>query len=66
MQLSSLQIWRILSPALVVAGALVLIALERRFPYDRRQKFFRAGFWDDLIGYTFIQSYLLGLLITEV
>ena len=66
MQLSSLQIWSVLSPVLIVAGALVLIALERRFPYDRRQKLFRAGFWDDLIGYTFIQSYLLGLLITQV
>ena len=63
---SSFQLWRVLSPAVVVAGALVLIVLERRFPYDRRQKFFRAGFWDDLIGYTFIQSYLLGLLITQV
>ena len=66
MQLSSFQIWSVLSPVLIVAGALVLIALERLFPYDRRQKFFRAGFWDDLIGYTFIQSYLLGLLITQV
>lgn len=55
-----------LSPVAIVAGALLLIVLERRFPYDRRQKFFRAGFWDDLIGYTFIQNYLLGLLIAQI
>jgi sterol desaturase/sphingolipid hydroxylase (fatty acid hydroxylase superfamily) len=62
--MTAFQFWSMASPIAIVAGALVLIALERRFPYDRRQKFFRPEFWSDLVGYTFIQSYLLGHLIT--
>jgi len=53
----------VLSTAAVVAAAIVFIALERRFPYDRGQAFFREGFWTDLALYTLVQSYILGLLI---
>lgn len=56
--------WAILSPVLIVTSALVLIVLERLFPYDRRQGLFREGFFTDLIGYGLLQSYALGLLIT--
>ena len=56
--------WTVLSPCIIVGSALVLIALERRFPYDRKQRLFRRGFWTDLIGYGLVQSYLLGLCIT--
>ena len=59
-------VWRLLSPALIIAGALVLIALERWRPYDRRQRFLRKGFWTDLLGYTFFQSYALGFVITRL
>src|SRR5262249_4162705 len=45
------------------ASALVLIALERWRPYTPTQRFLRQGFWDDLVGYAFIQSYLLGIVI---
>jgi sterol desaturase/sphingolipid hydroxylase (fatty acid hydroxylase superfamily) len=55
--------WRILSPIIIVAGALVLIALERRFPYRPGQRLLRAGLWTDLLLYAFAQSYVLGLLI---
>ena len=55
--------WSVLSPLAIVAGALILIALERWRPYEPRQRFLRPGFWDDLIGYTFVQSYLLGIAI---
>lgn len=58
--------WSILSPLLIVAGALLLIALERRWPYEPRQRFLRPGLWDDLIGYALIQSYLLGLVIAAI
>jgi hypothetical protein len=51
----------VLSPIVIVTSALVLVALERRFPYDRHQKVLRDGFWTDLIGYGLIQSYVLGL-----
>lgn len=53
----------ILSPAIVVTAALVLIALERRFPYDRSQPFLRSGFWNDFAMYTVAQSYVLGYII---
>jgi hypothetical protein len=57
--------WSTLSPITIVAGALVLIVLERRRPYDPRQRLFRPGLWDDLIGYALIQSYLLGVVIAH-
>jgi sterol desaturase/sphingolipid hydroxylase (fatty acid hydroxylase superfamily) len=46
----------------VVGGALVIIGLERRFPYDA-QRFWRAGFAGDLIGYALIQSAVLSVVI---
>ena len=55
--------WEILSPFLIITGALVLIGLERLFPYDKGQKLIRDGFWVDLILYSLVQSYLLGLAI---
>jgi sterol desaturase/sphingolipid hydroxylase (fatty acid hydroxylase superfamily) len=59
-------VWRVLSPALIVTGALVLVALERSRPYEPRQRFLRRGFWTDLLGYTFFQSYALGFVITRL
>ena len=58
--------WEILSPILIVGSALVLIGLERLFPYDKRQRLLREGFFTDLIGYGLFQSYLLGLGITAL
>jgi sterol desaturase/sphingolipid hydroxylase (fatty acid hydroxylase superfamily) len=52
----------VLAPAFIVAGALVIAALERAFPYER-QPALRDGFWTDLLGYGLLQSYLLALLI---
>jgi sterol desaturase/sphingolipid hydroxylase (fatty acid hydroxylase superfamily) len=62
----SVAFWSILSPILIVAGAAVLVALERWRPYDPRQKFLRPGIWDDLLGYTFFQSYVLGHVIAHL
>jgi len=59
-------LWTWLSPTLIVTAALVLIGLERRFPYEPRQRLLRTGFWTDLIGYGLIQSYLLGLCISLI
>ena len=56
----------ILSPVVITAGALILILLERLFPYDRGQKILRDGFWTDLIGYTIIQGYVLALVIRAI
>jgi len=56
----------ILSPLLIVVGAGIIIALERRFPYDRGQRLLREGFWNDLIWYFLIQSYVLAMLIAQL
>jgi sterol desaturase/sphingolipid hydroxylase (fatty acid hydroxylase superfamily) len=58
--------WSVLSPILIVAGALVLIGLERWRPYEPRQRFWRDGLLSDFLGYTIVQSYLLGLVIARI
>ena len=63
---SAVVLWRFLSPALIVAGALILIALERRRPYTPGQRLLRDGIWGDFIGYTVVQSYILGLVIARL
>jgi sterol desaturase/sphingolipid hydroxylase (fatty acid hydroxylase superfamily) len=50
------------APAITVAGALAIIALERLRPYDR-QRFLRAGLAVDLVGYALIQSAVLSVVI---
>ena len=57
--------WAILSPILIVSGALIMITLERLFPYDRGQRLLREGVWTDLIFYGLLQSYVLALVISE-
>jgi sterol desaturase/sphingolipid hydroxylase (fatty acid hydroxylase superfamily) len=42
-----------------------MILLERLFPLTKNVKLFRKGFWMDLIWYTFIQSFLLQILIFD-
>lgn len=51
---------------IIIASALLIIALERRLPYDRGQTLIREGFWVDLLGYGVVQSYLLGLVIAAI
>jgi sterol desaturase/sphingolipid hydroxylase (fatty acid hydroxylase superfamily) len=58
--------WTVLAPILIVAAALLLVALERLRPYDRRQRFLRAGLVEDLVFYGLLQSYALGLLIATI
>lgn len=54
--------WVVLAPLLTLGGALAILLAERLLPYDR-QPLLRRGFWTDLVGYTVVQSYLLGVLI---
>jgi sterol desaturase/sphingolipid hydroxylase (fatty acid hydroxylase superfamily) len=56
---SSVAVW---AAALTVAGALVVIALERLRPYDR-QRLLRAGLAVDLVGYALVQSAVLSIVI---
>ncbi|MBK8212532.1 MAG: sterol desaturase family protein [Myxococcales bacterium] len=58
--------WAFWSPIVIGVWALLMVALERAFPYDRRQKLFREGFVLDMFLYTFAQSYVLGLVIAKI
>lgn len=56
--------WSLLTPIIIVSGALVIITLERFWPYDRGQKFLRDGFWVDFFWYAVVQSFVLAQLIS--
>jgi len=56
----SLQVWSII---IISFAAILMIAMEKLFPYTRGQKIFREGFFNDIILYSIVQSYLLGLII---
>lgn len=60
----SIESFRILNFAIIVFIAFVLVMLERAFPYNKGQKFFREGFFNDFVLYTFVQSFVLGILIS--
>jgi len=57
---------QIMSIAIMGAAATTYVILERLFPYNRGQKLLREGFWDDFALYTGLQSYILGIIITNV
>jgi len=50
---------------LLVIGTILVVYLERKFPYRRGIPFFRDGFWTDVIGYTIIQSFILKIIIFD-
>lgn len=52
----------LLAPAIIVGGALAIIALERLRPYDR-QRLLRPGLAVDLVGYALVQSAVLSVVI---
>lgn len=57
---------QIYSFAAISACALIIVLLERIFPYNKSQKFFRSGFFDDFVWYNFFQTFLLGLVISLI
>ena len=52
-----------LSPLIIIAAAAIIVALERKLPYTPGQTLLREGFWNDLILYSIVQSYVLGFII---
>jgi len=50
---------------ILLLSVVVLVLLERKYPYTKGLSLFREGFWVDLIWYTFIQSYFLKILIFD-
>ena len=57
---------RLLCTAGIVFGASIIIILERLFPYTKNQKFLREGFFNDFVLYTFVQSYIMGIIISYI
>ncbi|MCY7362452.1 MAG: sterol desaturase family protein [Ignavibacteria bacterium] len=53
----------IISLIVIVIVAIAMVLLEKLFPYTKDQKIFREGFFNDIIMYSIVQSYLLGLII---
>ena len=54
---------QIISTLIIGVSALLFILLEKLFPYQKGQKVFREGFFNDFFWYTIFQSYILGLVI---
>lgn len=52
-----------ISIIIISASAFLFAILERIFPYNKGQKVFREGFFDDFALYTIAQSYILGIII---
>lgn len=48
---------------IIPSWAILMIILERLFPYTKGIKLFRRGYWLDLIWYTFLQSKVLEIII---
>ncbi len=51
------------SMIIIVGFSILFIILERIFPYNRGQRVFREGFFNDLALYSIAQSYILGIII---
>jgi sterol desaturase/sphingolipid hydroxylase (fatty acid hydroxylase superfamily) len=50
---------------ILLLGMVVIVTLERFFPYKAGLSFFRKGFWIDFVWYTLIQSFFLKILIFD-
>jgi sterol desaturase/sphingolipid hydroxylase (fatty acid hydroxylase superfamily) len=55
-----------LPAALTIVATVLLIALERRYPYEPRQRLFREGFWMDLLWYAVVQNCALAAIIALI
>lgn len=55
-----------LSPLVITLAAVLFAYFERRFPYSQDQALVRRGFFNDLVMYTIIQSYILSYVISFI
>jgi sterol desaturase/sphingolipid hydroxylase (fatty acid hydroxylase superfamily) len=55
----------IVTSAILVGWAIVIISWERLSPYRKGLPLFREGFWVDLVWYTIIQSFVLKIVIFD-
>lgn len=51
------------SIGIIISASVLFVIAERIFPYNKGQRIFRKGFFDDLALYTIAQSYILGIVI---
>ncbi len=56
----TLQAWSIV---IIFFAAVLMMLFERMYPYTKGQRIFREGFFNDVVMYSVVQSYLLGLII---
>lgn len=56
----SLETWSLI---IISIAAVIMVALEKMYPYTKGQKIFREGFFNDIVLYSIVQSYFLGLII---
>src|ERR1700754_5104914 len=54
-----------ITTTILVLWVIMIITWERISPYRKGLKFFREGFWIDLVWYTLIQSYFLKIFIFD-
>ena len=64
--LSPVALTTLITTPLLLVAVVVLLVLERKFPYRKGLPFFRDGLWVDLIWYTLFQSFLLKILIFDI
>ena len=50
---------------ILLSWMVLMVVLERLFPFTKGVKIFRKGFWTDFVWYTLIQSYALKILIFD-
>ncbi|MFN0014449.1 MAG: sterol desaturase family protein [Saprospiraceae bacterium] len=55
----------VLTTIILLCWMVFMITLERFFPYTKGLKFFREGWWLDLVWYTLLQSYVLKIVIFD-
>lgn len=57
---------QLISFLVITFCALVIVILERIFPYNKGQRFIREGFFNDFVLYNFVQSFILGIIISFI
>lgn len=57
---------QIITTLIIIFAALLIIVLERIFPYNKGQRLFRDGLLDDFIFYNGLQNFVLGLIISSI
>ncbi len=55
----------IITSAILLFSMVVLIALERKFPYRKGLPFLRDGIWVDFFWYSVVQNYILQIVIFD-